>query len=70
MHGSEQAWRLESAVGISCLWQIQTWLKSAQTARHGYDEICAHNLFAVYDIDKLSTDRCTLFYNGKMCECT
>ena len=39
-------------------------------ARHGYDAICAHNLFAVYHIDKLSTDNCTLFYYGKMCECT
>ena len=39
-------------------------------ARHGYDAICAHNLFAVYHIDKFSADSCTLFYNGKMCECT
>ena len=34
------------------------------------DTICAHNLFAVYHIDKLSADSCALFYNGKMCECT
>ena len=39
-------------------------------ARQGYDAICTHNLFAVYHIDKLSADSCTLFYNGKMCECT
>ena len=70
LRGSGQAWRLESAVGISCLWWTQTWLKSAQMARHGYDEICAHNLFTVYHIDKLPTESCTLFYNGKMCECT
>ena len=38
--------------------------------RHGYDAICAHNLFAVYHINKLSADNRTLFYNGKMCECT
>ena len=63
-------WRLESTMGISCLWWTQTRLKSAQVARHGYDAICAHNLFAVYHIDKLPTDRCTSFYNGKMCECT
>ena len=43
---------------------------STQMARHGYDIICAHNLFAVYHIDKLPTDNRTLFYNGKMCECT
>ena len=48
----------------------QTWLKSAQMARHGYDAICAHNLFDVYHMDKLSTDNRTLFYDGKMCECT
>ena len=30
----------------------------------------AYNLFAVYHIDKLPTDNCTSFYNGKMCECT
>ena len=70
MHGSEQAWRLESAVGISCLGWTQTRLKSAQVARHGYDAICAHNLFVVYHIDKLSADNRTLFYDGKMCECT
>ena len=70
MRGSGQAWRLESAMGISCLGWTQTRLKSAQTARHGYDEICDHNLFAVYDIDKLLTDNRTLFYDGKMCECT
>ena len=40
------------------------------TTRHGYDAICAHNLFAVYHIDKLPTDNRTSFYNGKMCECT
>ena len=39
-------------------------------ARHGYDEIYAHNLFAVYHIDKLSADNRTSFYDGKMCECT
>ena len=39
-------------------------------ARQGYDEICAHNLFVVYHIDKLSADSHTSFYNGKMCECT
>ena len=39
-------------------------------ARHGYDEIYAHNLFAVYHIDKLSADSYTLFYDGKMCERT
>ena len=65
-----QAWRLELATGISCLRWTQTRLKSAQTARHGYDAICAHNLFAVYDIDKLPTDNRTLFDDGKMCECT
>ena len=68
--GSGQAWRLESAVGISCLWWTQTRLKSAQMARQGYDTICAHNLFAVYHIDKLSADNRTSFYNGKMCERT
>ena len=40
------------------------------TAQHGYDEICAHNLFAVYHIDKLSTDNRTAFDDGKMCERT
>ena len=39
-------------------------------ARQGYYEICAHNLFAVYHIDKLSADNRTLFDDGKMCECT
>ena len=39
-------------------------------ARHGYDAICSHNLFAVYHIDKLSADNRTSFYNVKMCECT
>ena len=39
-------------------------------ARHGYDAICDHNLFAVYHIDKLSTDNRALFYDGKMCERT
>ena len=38
--------------------------------RHSYDAIYAHNLFVVYHIDKLATDNCTLFYDGKMCECT
>ena len=68
--GFAGSWRLESTMGISCLWFAQTRLKSAQMARHGYDAICAHNLFAVYHIDKLSADSCTLFYNRKMCECT
>ena len=45
-------------------------MNSAHMARHGYDTICAHNLFAVYHIDKLSADNSTSFYNGKMCECT
>ena len=36
---SEQAWRLESTVDISCLWWMQTWLKSAQMTRHGYNAI-------------------------------
>ena len=49
---------------------MQTRLKSAQTARHGYDAICDHNLFDVYHIDKLSADNRTLFYYGKMCERT
>ena len=70
MRGSGQAWRLESTTGISCLWWTQTWLKLAQGARHGYDAICAHSLFAVYHIDKLSADNRTSFYDGKMCECT
>ena len=61
LRGSGQAWRLESTMGISCLGQAQTWLKSAQAARHGYDAICVHNLFAVYHIDKLLTDNDTLF---------
>ena len=65
-----QAWRLEFTTGIFCLGWTQTWLKSAQMARHGYDTICAHNLFAVYHIDKLSTDNRTLFDDEKMCECT
>ena len=68
--GFAGSWRLESAVGISYLGRIQTRIKSAQMARHGSDEICDHNLFAVYHIDKLSADSCTLFYDGKMCECT
>ena len=70
MRGSEWAWRLESAMDISCLLWTQTCLKSAQVARHGYDEIYDHNLFAVYDIDKLSADSYTAFDDGKMCECT
>ena len=65
-----QALRLELTTGISCLLWTQTCLKLAQVARHSYDAICAHNLFAVYYIDKLPPDSCTLFYNGKMCECT
>ena len=62
--------------GSNLLWaylvygEYKTRLKLAQTARHGYDEICAHNLFAVYYIDKFSTDNRTSFYNEKMCECT
>ena len=39
-------------------------------ARHDYSAICAHNLFAVYHIDKLSADNRTLFDDGKMCERT
>ena len=50
--------------------EYKTRFKLVQMARHGYDAICAHNLFAVYHIDKLSTDRYTLFDDGKMCECT
>ena len=50
--------------------EYKTRLKSAQMARHSYDAICAHNLFAVYHIDKFSADNRTSFYNGKMCECT
>lgn len=65
-----KAWRLESDMGISHLWWTQTRLKSAQMARHGYDAICAHNLFAVYHIDKFQADSYTLFDDGKMCECT
>ena len=65
-----QAWRLESTMCISCIWWTQTRLKLAQMARQGYDEICAHNLFAVYHIDKLPTDNRTSFDDGKMCECT
>ena len=57
-------------MGISCLWWTQTRLKSAQAARHGYDAICAHNLFAVYHINKLSADNRTSFYNINMCEFT
>ena len=68
--GSGQAWRLELAMGISCLRWTQTRLKSAQMARHSYDAICAHKLFAVYHIDKLPTDSRALFYDGKMCERT
>ena len=65
-----QAWRLESAVGIYCLGRIWTRLKLAQMARHGYGAICAHSLCVLCYIDKLSTENRTLFYNGKMCECT
>ena len=68
--GFAGSWRLELTMDISYLGQMQTRLKQAQVARHGYDAICAHNLFAVYHIDKLSADNCTSFYNGKMCECT
>ena len=68
--GFAGSWRLESTTGMSCLWWTQTRLKSAQLARHSYDAICAHNLFAVYHIDKLTTDNSTLVYNRKMCECT
>lgn len=64
------SWRLESTVGIYYLWWTQTWLKSAQMARHDYSAVCAHNLFAVYHIDKLSADNRTLFDDGKMCEYT
>ena len=62
--GSNQLWAY-LAYG-----EYKTRLKSAQTARHGYDAICAHSLFAVYHIDKLSADNRTSFYDGKMCECT
>jgi hypothetical protein len=31
---------------------MRTWLKSAQTARHGYDGICAHSLFILYRSNK------------------
>ena len=67
--GSGQAWRLELTMDISYLGWMWNRLKSAQMARHGYDAICAHNLFSVYHIDKLSTDNRALFYDGKMCEC-
>ena len=50
--------------------EYKTRLISAQIARHGYDEICAHSLFAVYHIDKFSADNRTLFYDRKMYECT
>ena len=62
--------RLKSPLGISCLGWMQTRLKSAQTARHDYDEICAHNLHGLYYIDKFPTDSRTLFDDEKMCECT
>ena len=68
--GAGQAWLIESTTGISCLGYAQTRLKSAQMARHGDDVICAHNLFVVYRIEKLPADNRTLFYDGKMCECT
>ena len=67
--GFAGSWRLESTMGISYLGWAQTRLKLAQMARHGYDAICAHSLCVLCYIDKLPTDRCTLFYNGKMCEC-
>lgn len=35
-----------------------------------YDIICAHNLCALYYIDKLPTDSRALFYYRKMCGCT
>ena len=66
----------DSRGGSNRLWvyvaycEYKTWLKSAQVARHSYDAICAHNLFDVHHMDKLSTDNRTLFYDGKMCECT
>lgn len=47
----------------------KTRFKSAQMARHGYDAICAHNLFVIYHTDKLTTDSRTLVYDEKMCEC-
>ena len=50
--------------------EYKTRLKLAQMTRHSYDAICAHNLFSVYHIDKLSTDSYTLFDDGNMCECT
>ena len=61
--GSNQPWAY-LAYG-----EYKTRLKSAQMAWHGYDAICAHNLFAVYHIDKLPADNRTSFYDGKMCEC-
>ena len=67
---SSQAWRIESTAGISCIWWTQTRLKLAQMARHSYDAICDHNLYGLYHIGKLLTDNRTLFYDGKMCECT
>ena len=67
--GFAGSWRLELTMDIYYLGRIQTRLKSAQAARHGYDAICAHNLFTVYHIDKFSADSCTLFYDGKMCKC-
>ena len=68
--GFAGSWRLELTMDISYLEWMWTRLKSAQMTRHRYDEICAHNLFAVYHIDKLPADNRTSFYNGKMCECT
>ena len=50
--------------------KYKTRLKLAQTARHCYDAICAHNLHGLYHIEKFQTDRYTLFDDGKMCECT
>ena len=50
--------------------EYKTRLKSAQAAWHSHDAICAHNLHGLYHIDKFPTDSYTLFYYGKMCECT
>ena len=47
--------RLELAMGISCLGWMQIRFKSAQMARHGYDVICANNLFGLCHLLKLST---------------
>ena len=39
-------------------------------ARHGYDAICAHSFRVLCHIGNLVADNRTLFYDGKMCECT